>query len=73
MTPAKESPEAAESPQPRLPKPDTKWKGIGVLYARMSEGTVEFRVLYESQAPDDIKTDVAERFGAGAFEWKVCA
>jgi len=50
------------------------WRGIGVLYVREDAGgLIEFRVLYESQVSDAVKTEMAARFGVGAIEWKVCS
>jgi hypothetical protein len=50
-----------------------EFRGIGVLYAKDNGETVEFRVVYLAGLPQDIKDIVAELFGAGALEWKVCA
>jgi hypothetical protein len=52
-----------------------KWKGIGIMYVHETKGAIdviEFRVLYESQVSEEVKAAIAERFGAGALEWKVC-
>jgi hypothetical protein len=48
-----------------------EWRGIGVLYAKDAGETVEFRVLYESHIPQEIKDFVAQLFGCGAIEWNV--
>jgi len=49
------------------------WKGIGVLYVRENAGVIEFRVLYESHVSEAVKNAIAERFGVGSIEWKVCS
>jgi hypothetical protein len=52
-------------------KPERRWHGIGVLYSREVDGIIEFRVLYESHIPLDVRAAVEELFGIGAIEWKV--
>lgn len=32
---------------------------------------VEFRLLYQSEIPQEVKDKIAERFGVGALEWEV--
>lgn len=48
-----------------------EWKGIGVVYARANEGVVELSIFYESHIPQEIKDELAERFGVGIYEWRV--
>ena len=48
-----------------------EWKGIGVVYARADEGVVELSIFYESHIPQEIKDELAERFGVGIYEWRV--
>jgi hypothetical protein len=51
---------------------EPEWQGIGVLYCRKVKGVIEFRVLYGSHISTEIKDVIAEQFGAGALEWKIC-
>jgi hypothetical protein len=49
-----------------------EWKGIGVLYCKETDPP-EFRVVYPSTIPREIKELVAEIFSVGALEWSVCS
>jgi hypothetical protein len=52
--------------------PVQEWKGIGVLYCKETDPP-EFRVVYPSTIPREVKNLVAEIFSVGALEWSVCS
>jgi len=54
-------------------KLEPRWVPIGVLYAKLEKGIVTFEVFYESHTEQIVKDEIAQRFGAGAREWRVCA
>ena len=45
-------------------------KAVGILYAKVDEGTVSFEVFYEAHIDQAVKDEIAERFGVGSHEWR---
>lgn len=56
----------------RAAHPDPKWHGVAILYVRRVNETVELRLFYEGHIPQNVKDEIAQRFGVGAIEWDVC-
>ena len=76
MTQSSASPAVEYIPMPggrlgQLPSPERtrQFRAIGVLYVKDLGATVEFRVLYEKQIPQEVKDIVSGLFGIGAIEW----
>ncbi len=54
----------------RQEKIEPQYKPLGVLFAKLENGTVEFVVVYEAHIDPIVKAEIAERFGIGAREWR---
>lgn len=50
--------------------PPSKFRAIGMLYAKEENGVISFQVLYSETTPMAIKDKLAEMVGIGAAEWK---
>lgn len=74
-------------PTAKLPKPggprdlpdhkaeahEPEWHGAGILYTRMVKDTIELRLFYEGHISEDIKDEIARRFGVGAIQWEMAS
>ena len=52
---------------------EQEWHGVGILYARKEGEVVHLRLFYEAHVSQEIKDEVAHRFGVGAIQWEVSA
>jgi hypothetical protein len=53
-------------------KLESQWHGIAILYCRKVDDLVDLRLFYEGHVAQDIKDEIAKRFGVGAVEWEIC-
>ena len=50
---------------------EQEWHGVGILYARKQDDVIQLRLFYEGHVTQEIKDEIAHRFGVGAIEWQV--